>query len=280
VEHGHTPGERLILQALWTKAAGNDRQRTIRIGYDRLANIASVNWKTARACLRSLEKKLAIETLEPEDSNSREGRLYRIYGFDLILERRKQAGLEWVQKGRGVEFLQPGTVPFIGTVPSSTTVPSDGTETPPDNGTETVPATGGETVPATGAPLRTSKEENEETTTTAPLDLLAALEALIPEIDAGAASRIWEDCREAIPDVTPAEVAYFFGKRLIFLPTKRVDNPTGLMIATVRDWITPRKVHERREALAEAEERRRQDEAAAAANLERLQAELALTRSR
>jgi hypothetical protein len=50
------------------------------------------------------------------------------------------------------------------------------------------------------------------------------------------------------------------------------------MIATVREWITPRKIQERREALMRDEERRRQDEAEAAASLERLRAELALTR--
>jgi hypothetical protein len=114
------------------------------------------------------------------------------------------------------------------------------------------------------------------TTTTTPAELFGSLEALLPSIDEGATARIWEVAREAIEDVTPTEVAYFFAQRLPFvLRSKRVDNPVGLMIATAGDWITARKVQQRREALAQDEERRRRDEAEMAETMARVQAELA-----
>jgi hypothetical protein len=74
--------------------------------------------------------------------------------------------------------------------------------------------------------------------------------------------------------VTPEEVAHFFGRRLVFL-RPGVKNPVGLMISTAGDWITGRKVQERREALASEEERRRRDEVEAAESVARVQAELA-----
>lgn len=224
VEHGHTPGERIILQSLWNKAIGNDRERTIRIGYDRLATLASVNWKTARACLRSLEQKLAIETLEPENSNSREGRLYRIYGFDLILERRKQAGLEWVQKGRGVEFLQTGTVP------SSTTAPRTGPV--PSSGSGTAPVTGADTVPVIGAPLRNPKK-TEETTS-----LRVVLQKQLPTFDHAAVNQLWRECRHQVPDITVEEIASLFRQKLDSQP-RGIENQNGfLMRAVVRGCTT------------------------------------------
>ena len=123
VEHAHTTGERIIYEALWRSAQGDQVSRTIQIGYDKLASLAYVNWKTARSCLKSLKEKLALETIQKENSNARLGKTYRIYSFTAILERRKAAGLEWVEKGRGVRFLKPGTVPASASVPVNTTVP-------------------------------------------------------------------------------------------------------------------------------------------------------------
>jgi len=56
--------------------------------------------------LRTLEKKLAIEITGSENSATREGKSYRIYSKPAILERRKQAGLDFVRRTRGVELLK------------------------------------------------------------------------------------------------------------------------------------------------------------------------------
>jgi hypothetical protein len=49
VQDGHTLGEHLIYEVLWRQAQGDDQVRTVQIGYDRLAALAAVNWKTAKA---------------------------------------------------------------------------------------------------------------------------------------------------------------------------------------------------------------------------------------
>ena len=79
--------------------------RTIRIGYHRLAQMTRLSWVSVKTNLRSLEKKLAIEVTGSENSATREGKCYRVYSRPAILERRKKAGLEWVRRSRGVELL-------------------------------------------------------------------------------------------------------------------------------------------------------------------------------
>jgi hypothetical protein len=110
VEDGHSLAEQVIYDALWhaaTPAEGDmlDGDRTIRIGYHRLANVTRLSWVSVKANLRSLEKKLAIEVTGSENSATREGKTYLVYSRQAILERRKRAGLEWVRRTRGVELL-------------------------------------------------------------------------------------------------------------------------------------------------------------------------------
>ena len=223
VEHAHTPGERLVLQSLWTNATGNDKERTIRIGYDRLAALSGFNWKTARSCLRSLEDKLAIETLQPEDPNSRIGRLYRIHGFEAILERRRAAGLEWVQKGRGVEFVRTGTVPDIGSVPPTATAPDMGTGTPP--------VTGIATVPPSGAPLRSKKNEKESSSDVA--TLRSFVEQAIAPMDEDAARKLLETCRSRAGDqpITADDIVSVIRSKSA--AARKADNPIGLLLTAV-----------------------------------------------
>jgi hypothetical protein len=249
--------------------------RRFRAGTLVLSKIARLNQATVKDLLPKLLEKRILREVEPGDVRTNTGKTYEIYSYQEILMRQRDAGLLFVVKnGRAVEFVRPMN-------PRGETPPGGDTHLVPGGDTEAKPR--GDTHPhidnETEHRQRTSSTTDTEGETPLgvqlPAELLIALEALIPEIDAGAASRIWEECRQNIPDVTPMEVAYFFGKRLIFLPAKRIENPTGLMIATVRDWITPRKVQERREALAQAEERRRQDVAEAAERFAMVQAELA-----
>jgi hypothetical protein len=168
-----------------------------KIGYDKLGTLANVNWKTAKACLRSLEAKLAIETIGQADPHQQLGRTYRIYSFILILERRRAAGLDWVEKGRGVKFLTTPTTLLNGTVPVSTTVPESGTV--PEAGTEAVPETGTGTVPETGTPIYIGivKEVLKETSSENPSLLAQKLSDLGVPVDDDTAQKIVKRCRNA-----------------------------------------------------------------------------------
>jgi hypothetical protein len=114
-EDGHSLAEQAVYEALWKIAAPltdlTDSDRSVRIGYHRLANLTRLSWVSVKANLRSLEKKLAIEVIGAENSATREGKCYLIYTRSSILERRKKAGLEWVRRTRGVELLHK---PFLG----------------------------------------------------------------------------------------------------------------------------------------------------------------------
>jgi hypothetical protein len=119
VEDGHSLAEHAIYEALWQAALPLDGDggtydgaphdgtgdRTIRIGYHRLAQLTRLSWVSVKSNLRSLEKKLAIDVTGSENSATREGKSYRVYSRTAILERRAKAGLLWVRRSRGVELL-------------------------------------------------------------------------------------------------------------------------------------------------------------------------------
>jgi hypothetical protein len=113
-EDGHSLAEQAVYEVLWQAASPAadlaDADRTIRIGYHKLAQMTRLSWVSVKANLRTLERKLAIEVTGSENSATREGKCYLVYSRSSILERRKQAGLEWVRRTRGVELLSQATI--------------------------------------------------------------------------------------------------------------------------------------------------------------------------
>lgn len=113
-EDGHSLAEQAVYEVLWQAASPvsdlADADRTIRIGYHRLAQMTRLSWVSVKANLRTLERKLAIEVTGSENSATREGKCYLVYSRSSILVRRKQAGLEWVRRTRGVELLSQAAI--------------------------------------------------------------------------------------------------------------------------------------------------------------------------
>jgi hypothetical protein len=113
MEDGHSLAEQAVYEALWAAAVPIDEplhaDRTVRIGYHRLAQMTRLSWVSVKSNLRSLEKKLAIDVTGSENSATREGKSYRVYSPAATLERRKKAGYEWVRRSRGVELLKKAT---------------------------------------------------------------------------------------------------------------------------------------------------------------------------
>jgi hypothetical protein len=109
-EDGHSLAEQAVYESLWAAAlplaGAMNEDRTIRIGYHRLGQLTRLSWVSVKNNLRSLERKLAIEVTGSENSATREGKCYRIYARQAIVERRRKAGLEWVRRSRGVELLK------------------------------------------------------------------------------------------------------------------------------------------------------------------------------
>jgi hypothetical protein len=114
VEDGHSLAEQAVYEGLWQAASPitdqADADRVIRIGYHRLGQMTRLSWVSVKANLRTLERKLAIEVTGSENSATREGKCYLVYSRTSILKRRKQAGLEWVRRTRGVELLTESAI--------------------------------------------------------------------------------------------------------------------------------------------------------------------------
>jgi hypothetical protein len=53
-----------------------------------------------------------------------------------------------------------------------------------------------------------------------------------------------------VPDATGEEIHHFFHDRArAVYRNRKLDNPTGLMLSSIRDWFSPRRVLDRRKEL-------------------------------
>ncbi len=104
VQDALTIWERTIYKAMWVGGAEQpDGSRTMCAGYRTLAKQNWCSAKTIKVNLRSLQKKLTIESIAPEESFTSTARTYRIYSYRQILKRWRAAGLDTiVRKGHGV----------------------------------------------------------------------------------------------------------------------------------------------------------------------------------
>jgi len=92
--------------------------RLLRMGYRGLAGLCNLNPKSVKANLKSLEEKLAIERIGEFNAVDSTGRTYRIFSYGEVLARREGAGMLWVRKIKGVEFI-----PMAGSDPGMDTTP-------------------------------------------------------------------------------------------------------------------------------------------------------------
>jgi len=74
-----------------------------------------------------------------------------------------------------------------------------------------------------------------------------------PALDRGALLRLWRTTHEILPDATAEEIRHFFHDRAVSVyRNRRLENPTGLMLATIHDWFEPRRVTDRRREIQQA----------------------------
>lgn len=107
---GHSLGEEVLYQALWKAAAVESAEtRTVVIGWRGMSQLCRMTPKNCKINTQRLIRKLALEVLSPYNTPESIGTTYRVYSDDAILRRRRNAGLEWVVRSRGVEFVDPTT---------------------------------------------------------------------------------------------------------------------------------------------------------------------------
>ncbi len=109
-------------------------------------------------------------------------------------------------------------------------------------------------------PLQELIPELKPTTTAAnrleefPPEFARLMDAECP-LDDGALRRLWHGTRAIVPDATAEEIRDFFHQRAITVyRNRKLENPTGLMLSSIRDWFPKRRVLEQRKACIEAEE--------------------------
>jgi len=107
---GHSLGEEVLYQAIWKAAHPESAEsRTIVIGWRGMSQLCRMTPKNCKINTQRLIRKLALEVLSPYNTPESIGTTYRVYSGQAIFERRRAAGLEWVVRSRGVEFVDPAT---------------------------------------------------------------------------------------------------------------------------------------------------------------------------
>jgi hypothetical protein len=222
-----------------------------------------------------LIEKLAIEVIARQDSEIRVGKTYRVHSYKAILERRRAAGLEWVIKRKGIEFIRadelpvnsiPATVPDIQEISITGTVPD-----PPITGGVTPSIKGrGDPVYNGYASLLVKQVRKTSSTSASQNSIVREALARFGTPDEEAVDRLIRECRTQAPDCTAEDIAHFIvEKGTLAARIGSIANPIGFLLTAVprcfagdsyRAWCEAR---DRRAAEQKAAEERAAAELAA-----------------
>jgi hypothetical protein len=266
-QDAHSLGEEAVYQVLWRsgkpESSDLNGSRTIRIGAADIGQRVNMAKKNVRQNIARLFEKLAIEVLENFETVNSLPRLYRVYSYKQILERRRAAGLNYVLRNKGVIFC---TI--------------DGTEIRTDLGDET---SSGDKTALRPAPSKRSRnkpaspvfsellpgvagEAQKEETADELRQVAEALNRYWPA-DEAAAVQLLRNCRRVRADARTDEIAFFVREKLELARSNRnITNPTGLVLATVpqsfagQTFLEFRQRREEQARLAAEDQRRRLEE--------------------
>ena len=109
VQHGHTPVQQAIYSAMWSTAMKQpDGSRIIQIGYGHLAHRTGLHKSTICRNIRRLQSNYSIELVESANPAQAAGATYRVNSFRVILQRRREAHLDWISRPG---HFRPGPTP-------------------------------------------------------------------------------------------------------------------------------------------------------------------------
>jgi hypothetical protein len=208
VQDAHSSGEQALYQALWNAGVlETSDTRLIRIGYGGMQSLCGLDKSNCKDNILSLIKKLAIEVMSGFDIRRNEGNTYRVFSYGMILKRRKAAGMEWVIRSRGVQFVSQ---PPMGKEPIGDQQLPIGDMPPGPLGDSPTGAMGETpTGPMGKTPIASRKgKELQETDPSSSL-IWDALQPHCKVIDDDALRQLVARCRTAAPDCTEEEIAHF-----------------------------------------------------------------------
>jgi hypothetical protein len=234
-QDGHSHTEEALYQVLWRSGKPEtDETRLSVMGYGEMSKRVRLSFNNTKAACHRLIAKRAIEEVAREVSDKRQGKTYRVFSYRAILERRKAAGLEWVIRNKGVEFVIPSnaapsisdTLPVIDRVSETST----GTISKKGRGTPSVTGTLLENS------FRTSLRESSS-------DIAALVQALSDygQPDDVVAYYLLSRCRAVAPDCTSTEITHFVHEKGLLIRqdrNKRITNPIGFLLTAVPRCLT------------------------------------------
>ena len=245
VQDAHSPGEQVLLNTLYRMAknprwgrAESEGSFLVSAPLTEIAEQTCMHETNVRANLRTLVDKLAIEIVAAENRRQQSARVYRIFSFKQILERRRSSGLEWVVKNRGVRFVSreraeeilasdslAADFEYESEVIASTSLPMRGSES-----LETRPS-GIQPVVIRSTTIETKIDNSS--TSHPPVTLVQGLHELLPVFDEQALESLWYECQIRAPSCTAEEVLYFAREKASICRNGKIQNPVGFLLTAV-----------------------------------------------
>lgn len=217
-QDAHTHGEQAVYATMFRLAKPfSPGAKKLIIGVRTLADEVPMTYNNTLANVRSLQAKLAIED-KGLSGHRNDGRVYLVYDYETVNERRRSAGLTHVLRtARRVDLLAAGA-PVTGAPVSFAGAP----------------ITGYAGAPVTGALINKELPEQEASSSEV-TDVCGRMGVLI---DDDAARRIIAGCRAADPAATVAEIAVMTQRKIEqFKGREGIQNMPGLLIAAVPEYF-------------------------------------------
>jgi hypothetical protein len=234
-QDGHSHTEEALYQVLWRSGKPETEDTRLSVmGYGEMSKRVRLSFNNTKAACHRLIAKRAVEEVAREVSDKRQGKTYRVFSYRAILERRKAAGLEWVIRNKGVEFVMPSTA-----APSvSDTLPV--IDRVSETSTGTVSKKGRGALSVTGTLL-------ENFFRTIPRESSSHIASLIQALsdyghpDDDVAYHLLSRCRAVAPDCTSAEIIHFVHEKGSLIQqdrNKRITSPMGFLLTAVPKCLT------------------------------------------
>jgi hypothetical protein len=277
-QDGHSLGEQAVYYALWSAGDPETAEsRLVSIGYERLAEAARLHWTNVKKNLRTLEAKLAIEAIAPENSGQRIGKTYRVYSYRAILERRRNAGLVWYRRTKGVQLLtseqaDAHSLSILHTLGEPLSArPSHPLRDPR---TVSLGESHRPSLSDSHTPLETIRKPEETASSELSVQLVEAVREAAGLADDDGIRTLVRLCRQRAPDAADYEIAHFVRlKARQALRTGNVANLTGFLHAAVPRCFEGEAFRQFRRAEQQRRELERQQKAAFEAENARFRAE-------
>lgn len=240
-QDGHTNSEELVYKVLWDKT--NADNRTVRMGYSEISAKTRLSARTIFRMIPILKQKLSIDVIEEHRSGDLIPKLYRVYSYKEILDRRRSKGMEYVIRGTSVTFVN-----------------ADGEVIDLDKRREVPPDT------------QSSGDNQSSPATMSSDDFQSIADDLIRfwSVDEAGIRNMISACRAIRDDATTEEIRFFVQEKIAIVRSNRnIHSPSGFVLSTVPqcfagktfELFRARRAEHLRLAAEEEERKGREEEA-------------------